>query len=164
MPSRAAGEQAVDRLQDAPPIDLPAFDIALPCEPSRVRVARQACTAWARQHCRLPEPQVGVLELVVSELCTNAVRHGRGEEFLVRGWMPTCLWVRLEVHDRTPSAVPVPQRAGPEAVGGRGLFLVDALLADLKGTWGFSSNGSMAWCQVPTTLPCSNLSVEELDV
>jgi anti-sigma regulatory factor (Ser/Thr protein kinase) len=169
MTRRVAGtarptEQAVVRLPDTPPVNSLSFDIALLCEPPSVRIARQACTAWARQQCRLPEPQVGVLKLVVSELCTNAVLHGRCEEFRVCGRMPTYHWVRLEVHDRTPSAVPVPQDAGAEAVCGRGLFLVDAFVSELKGTWGFSPDGSVAWCQVPTVVPCFDVPVEEIDV
>ncbi|GGZ81640.1 ATP-binding protein [Streptomyces echinoruber] len=168
MSPRAAGEispleAAVPRGQEMPPIGLPCLDMVLLCEPSRVRVARQACTAWARRHCRLPEPQVGVLELVVSELCTNAVLHGRGEEFAVRGRMPTHRAVRLEVHDHTPSAIPVPQDADAEAVSGRGLFLVDALVSELKGEWGFSPDGSVAWCQVPTVLLCFDATVEKTD-
>ncbi|MGA5582526.1 ATP-binding protein [Streptomyces thermodiastaticus] len=169
MPPRVDGtagttNQVVARLQDTPTIGLPFFEMTLPCEPSRVEFVRRACTAWARRHCRLPEHQVDVLDLVVSELCTNALLYGREDAFAVRGWMPTHSWVRLEVNDRTPSAIPVPQHVGSESVSGRGLCLVDALVSELKGTWGFSADGSVAWCQVPTVLPCFDVTVEETDV
>ncbi|MFI6209126.1 ATP-binding protein [Streptomyces sp. NPDC051041] len=156
-------EVAVHRRQMTPAAGLPAFDVALSCEPHRVRTARRVTATWARQHCRLPEDQVDGLALIVSELCTNAVLHGRSASFAVRGWMPTYLWVCLEVCDHTPSAVPVPQDAGPEAVSGRGLFLVEALVSDWKGAWGFSPDGSAVWCRVPAVRPCFDVPIEEFN-
>ncbi|MFF6983446.1 hypothetical protein ACFZAV_38515 [Streptomyces sp. NPDC008343] len=61
--------------------------------------------------------------------------------------------VRLEINDRSPSATPGPQVAAPDAEGGRGLWLVDVLVAELSGTWGFSADGTVAWCVLPVIGP-----------
>ncbi|MER6685414.1 ATP-binding protein [Streptomyces olivaceoviridis] len=63
--------------------------------------------------------------LMVDELVTNAVQHGRGP-----------MWLRLSVHPShtlvcevgdSSDVLPGPHRAGPGAESGRGLFLVYAL-------------------------------------
>ncbi|MER5918471.1 hypothetical protein ABT124_51780 [Streptomyces sp. NPDC001982] len=35
---------------------------------------------------------------------------------------------------------------GLESETGRGLLLVEALVAELGGTWGFTEDGTCAWC------------------
>jgi hypothetical protein len=45
--------------------------------------------------------------------------------------------------------MPKPQRADPNAEGGRGLWLVDVLVDELGGTWGFTADGTVAWCVFP---------------
>lgn len=75
------------------------------------------------------------VEVLVSELATNAVRHAR-TVFTV-----TALWdgrtLRVEVSDASPSA-PRPQPAdGPDREGGLGLLLVDAIATD----WGVDLDG-----------------------
>ncbi len=88
------------------------------------------------------------VELLVSELVTNAVRHTRG---------PLRLNLRLcgsrllcEVED-TESAGPVRNAADPDAEGGRGTELLD-LLAD---TWGSSRTptGKTVWFEIRGTGP-----------
>ncbi|MFE9939307.1 ATP-binding protein [Streptomyces hirsutus] len=118
-------------------------------EPSGVEVARRITRAWARYHCPLPNDQVDALLIVMSELCTNAVQHGRRDSFGVRVWMPTAGELRFEVDDKTPSAPPSLENPENEAESGRGLFLVDILLKELGGTWGFSEDGSCVWCALP---------------
>ncbi|MBG0561048.1 ATP-binding protein [Actinoplanes aureus] len=62
--------------------------------------------------------------VVVSELVTNAVRHGGG-----------CLALRLEAHDErvvvsvADGSSVVPRRRDPDGVGGRGIALIEALSA-----------------------------------
>ncbi|MGX4695491.1 ATP-binding protein [Streptomyces sp. JNUCC 63] len=146
MPPRDAGSTS---LLEAPPPTresvLPGFDMAISCEPSSVEVARRVTRAWSR-YCRVPEELVDALLVVMSELCANAVQHGRCESIGVRGWMPAVGELRFEVHDKTPSAVPEPQHPGDDSESGRGLLLVDALVAGLGGTWGFTEDGTCAWC------------------
>ncbi|MHB9862003.1 ATP-binding protein [Streptomyces sp. YIM S03343] len=125
-----------------------AFDIAVASEPSSVEIARRVTRAWVRCHCSMQAEQVDAVLLVVSELCTNAVLHGRRESVDVRGWVLAPGELRLEVHDRSPSAIPTPQRAALDSESGRGLLLVDALVAELGGTWGFNEDGTCAWCHL----------------
>lgn len=151
MPSRVAGSisvlQAAQQVVAEP--SLPTFGMAIRSEPSSVEVARRVTRAWVRCHCRLSDDQVNALLIVVSELCTNAVLHGRSDSFGVQGWMPTAGELRFEVDDKTPSTVPSPENPGSEVESGRGLFLVDILIKELGGTWGFSKDGSLAWCVLP---------------
>ncbi|MFI1438679.1 ATP-binding protein [Streptomyces fructofermentans] len=127
---------------------LPGFAMAVRSAPSSVEVARRVTRAWGR-HCRAPEPLLDILQLVVSELCTNAVVHSRCDSFGVCGWMPAPRHVHVEVRDGTPSRIPQPQCPDTEAEGGRGLFLVECLVAELGGDWGFTEDGTCAWCSFP---------------
>jgi anti-sigma regulatory factor (Ser/Thr protein kinase) len=80
--------------------------------------------------------------LVVTELATNALRHGGGEPVLrlsVAG-----AEVRIEVFDDNP-APPVRRTAGAD--GGWGLTLVDRL----SSAWGTARHGrgKVVWCALP---------------
>ncbi|MFE9976190.1 ATP-binding protein [Streptomyces hirsutus] len=151
MPPRVAEPTCV--LEVPPPTAagpaLPAFGMAVRSKPSSVEIARRITRAWVRYHCPLPGEQVDALLVVMSELCTNAVQHGRCDSFDVRGWMPAAGELRLEVDDKTPSTLPSPENLESDAESGRGLFLVDILINELGGTWGFSEDGSCAWCALP---------------
>ncbi|MEV5062246.1 ATP-binding protein [Streptomyces sp. NPDC053794] len=73
------------------------------------------------------------VRVCVSELATNALRHGapKPDEFLVRVLHDDDTRVRVEVLDRN-DGVPVARQAPPDDPHGRGLFLVEALADD----WG----------------------------
>ncbi len=83
-------------------------------------------------------------ELIVTELVSNAVRHGPGGQVLLaleagrRG-------VRGEVHDAGPGIHhdELERRRATEE-GGRGLFLVDAL----SDSWGLEADSSGVWFEV----------------
>ncbi|WP_432121554.1 ATP-binding protein [Streptomyces sp. S1] len=86
--------------------------------------------------------------LVLSELLTNAVRHGRvvGREIETR-FLWTSEGLRIEVHDASEKQ---PSMALPTegAEGGRGLHLVDALAAK----WGVDDRGGpgkLVWAELP---------------
>ncbi|MFC7994027.1 ATP-binding protein [Streptomyces pilosus] len=130
-------------------IPLPAFSMAMRAAPESVEVVRRITRTWIRCHSRLPQARVDVLLIVVSELCTNAVVHGRGPSVEVRGCMQAPGQIRLEVHDGSPSAVPLPQHASPDSENGRGLLLIDALVSELSGCWGFTPDGTCAWFRLP---------------
>jgi two-component sensor histidine kinase len=155
MPPRVAGstrllEAPPSRLPEVPVAGLPVFDVAIRAEPSRVGHARRITSAWLKQRCGMADVRTALLLLVVSELCTNAIQHGRTEAFGLRGWMRSDGQVRLEVQDGSPSAIPSPQHVDPMEEGGRGLLLVEVLVrGDLGGSWGFNEDGTVAWCQVP---------------
>lgn len=92
-------------------------------------------------------PRAAEAELVVSELVTNALRHGEGELSLRlqadrRGF-------RLEVEDASPAA---PQVAEGRAAGhgGYGLRLVQRLAS-----WGWypTRSGKVVWAYIPADAP-----------
>ena len=84
------------------------------------------------------------VEMIVTELVTNAVRHGPGgpvELAIESGGRG----VRGEVADPGPGIRrhELMRRKATEE-GGRGLFLVDAL----SDSWGLSANRSRVWFEV----------------
>lgn len=99
-------------------VDLPQ-DTRAPAQARRA--TRAALTAW-----RLPE-LVDAVVLAVSELVTNAVRHGRpvvSLELLRRSPQQ----VRVAVHDGDPTEPPLALDAvDPDAERGRGLAIVREL-------------------------------------
>jgi anti-sigma regulatory factor (Ser/Thr protein kinase) len=84
------------------------------------------------------------VEMIVTELVTNAVRHGPGG--------PVQLAIEAGGHGvRGEVADPGPgirrqqlMRRRPTEEGGRGLFLVDAL----SDSWGLSDSRSRVWFEV----------------
>jgi anti-sigma regulatory factor (Ser/Thr protein kinase) len=88
---------------------------------------------------------VDTAQLLVSEVVTNAVRHGRGPVELRTGLTPSHLWV--EVEDHGPGR---PRQEAPEASEdrGRGLSIVDALAS----AWGTgpapSDDGKTVWFEL----------------
>lgn len=128
-------------------------DVAFVREAARVEQARRIGTAWLRNVCRMPGARVDSAKVVISELVGNAVVHGRGVTIGFRIRQLVDGQVRLEINDHWPSATPEPRTAAPDAEGGRGLWLVDVLVAELNGTWGFSADGTVAWCVFPVLGP-----------
>ncbi|MGW7020667.1 ATP-binding protein [Streptomyces decoyicus] len=107
----------------------------------------------AREFVRAALVEWGVVErveavlLCVSELTTNALRHGvpPGRGFQLYVWPPAGGVLRLEVHDSGDGWPRVRTAAGPVDEGGRGLLLVEAL-AD---KWGVGERlpGKIVWCE-----------------
>ncbi|WP_331720499.1 ATP-binding protein (plasmid) [Streptomyces sp. NBC_00161] len=100
------------------------------------RIAAAYLRLW-----KLPE-LVDAALLPLSELVTNAFRHGAGAVVDVRLYF-TEAYLCIEVDDGSPW---VPRRypAEPLAKGGRGLDVVDAL-ADV---WGVTEDGTRVWCLI----------------
>jgi anti-sigma regulatory factor (Ser/Thr protein kinase) len=109
--------------------------------PEAAREARCEVRDLCRSH---GADLVGDAELVVSELVTNAVRHGAGAITLVLDLLPD--GVRVAVADGGPGA-PTVCDAEPERIDGRGIALVDRV-----GTaWGVlpaPDGGKEVWCLV----------------
>ena len=103
---------------------------------------RNAVAAHA-DHLGLPAERTGDLVLIVSELGSNAIRHGGGAG-RVRLWA-TAAAVVCEVSDDGPGLRyhPPVERPDPTASNGRGLWLVSAL----SRSWGINTNerGKTVW-------------------
>src|SRR6185436_5547532 len=85
-------------------------------------------------------------ELIVSELVTNALLHGKPPVVVrVTARGPG---VRIEVADGSRS-VPVPGRPGSDAMTGRGMVLVESVSA----RWGVDllPDGKAVWCDLESS-------------
>lgn len=105
-------------------------------------MARRLAAARLR-FCGL-EPLVDDAELIVSELVTNAIRHGTGAQVTFTMTVRNG-FLRLAVHGETTGR-PVVRHADDDAERGRGLFLVNCLASAHGGTWGTSDAGTTTWC------------------
>lgn len=108
--------------------------------PQRLRrIVRAGLTYWRRPDL------IDTAELLLTELATNALRHGQGSDIGVRVFFQDEHLV-IEVDDGSPSR-PKLRHAAPDDECGRGLFLVEALAAE----WGVSPDGTTTWCTLPLT-------------
>jgi anti-sigma regulatory factor (Ser/Thr protein kinase) len=95
---------------------------------------------------RLDEGPLAELALLVSELVTNAVRHGRDRRGAVElGFALAGNCVRVEVCDGGSGFVPPGHEPAPEELGGWGLVVVDRL-ADRWGVDG--DDGTRVWFEL----------------
>ncbi|MGA5312545.1 ATP-binding protein [Streptomyces pseudogriseolus] len=96
-------------------------------------IVREACAEWG-----MDQDTAETGTLLVSEIVTNAVRHGHSRSVRVIAEQPCPDRLRVAVVD-TSRRMPELRIVGPDAIGGRGLLLVDAL-SDRWGTdllpWG----------------------------
>ncbi|WP_018501167.1 ATP-binding protein [Parafrankia discariae] len=92
----------------------------------------------------LPDDTRCTAELLVSELVTNAVKYGRPPVWLLVELRPGL--VHASVSD-TSTTLPQRRDADPDAEGGRGLLVLDAL----AGSWGAVSveSGKYLWFDLP---------------
>ncbi|HEY3478124.1 MAG TPA: ATP-binding protein [Streptomyces sp.] len=99
----------------------------LPRHARSVGRARALFLAWAGEW-RLPEETAETATLLLSELMTNAVRHGRvpGRDVAACCRVTAAGTLRVEVSDAC-TALPVAREAGADDESGRGLALVAAL-------------------------------------
>ncbi len=105
--------------------------IRLPAHPASAAAARRHVEAVIRA--RDLDIDAYVAALLVSELITNALRHGLREDETIQLVITSAEnWMRVSVHDSSQSE-PVPMHAPLDAEEGRGL----TLLANLSASWGF---------------------------
>jgi anti-sigma regulatory factor (Ser/Thr protein kinase) len=101
------------------------------------RFVRELLAAW---DC---ETDDDVAVLLTSELVSNAIRHAASRLALDVRCEPDL--VRIEVHD-ADERLPVVRSPGPDAVGGRGLLLVESLAR----RWGAEPErgGKVVWFEL----------------
>lgn len=109
----------------------------LPRDPSAAALARRAVEADAAA---LSADQLDIARLLVSELVTNAVRHGAGDEVVLASRVDQAR-ARFEVHDAGGEQATRREPRGAE--GGYGLNLV----ATLASRWG-AEEGAGVWFEL----------------
>lgn len=120
-----------------------------PQDARRVPQMRRLVAARLRL-CGLPE-LVEPMELLTSELVTNALEHGDGPgvSLLLSCSRET---VRLTVDDGSRES-PRLGAPGLDAESGRGLWIVAAIASEYGGSWGVSSDCTKTWCSL--TVPAA---------
>lgn len=116
--------------------------IKLPVHPSSSGKARRFVAGVLRSW-RMPEIADGAIELLTSELTTNAVRHARSAFTVVVRYDGER--VRIEVDDSSSKA-PRPRTPSDQDTGGRGLILVEAMAE----AWGMTPtpDGKQVWFEL----------------
>ena len=97
----------------------------LDAQPSAVAEARH----WAATVTRglLDTDQAQSLRLIISEIVTNALRHGEDGERIDLAVTPKPEFLCVQVTDDGPGLAPRPRALETEAEGGFGLFFVEQL-------------------------------------
>ncbi|MGW6917871.1 ATP-binding protein [Kitasatospora sp. NPDC054939] len=128
---------------------LPVYTRWLPRHRKSVGIARDLLRQYLDE-ARSVERLLPVGELVLSELVTNAVVHGRvppGRQIAVRLEI-VCGHLRIEVHDASSEKPAIRRFAGPDDCAGRGLYLVETLSLE----WGCAPRpqgvGKIVWALV----------------
>jgi anti-sigma regulatory factor (Ser/Thr protein kinase) len=93
-------------------------------EPHSVPRARERVIALAEPF--VDGPRIADLRLVISEVITNAVRHGGSGDVIV-GVMAKDHYLCVQVTDTGDGFAPRPRAFQPDDDGGFGLFLVERL-------------------------------------
>jgi anti-sigma regulatory factor (Ser/Thr protein kinase) len=123
-------------------------EVTLPDGPEGASFARRAMVR-AADLWRLDRELTETALLLVSELVTNAIRHGTPPVRLSLRLERDRL--RVEVTDSSP-ALPELSRSSPDQLGGRGLQIVQLLAA----RWGASASprrlGKTVWFELSTML------------
>jgi anti-sigma regulatory factor (Ser/Thr protein kinase) len=124
--------------------------VLLPYAPSSVGVARRRLGADLRAH-GIPETTVTDAVLVLSELLSNAIRHGQplpGAQVQV-AWTLNSGTLELAVSDGGAPSPPQPTLPSPSSPGGRGLGIVE----HLSSRWGYhnTNQGITVWALLPAS-------------
>jgi anti-sigma regulatory factor (Ser/Thr protein kinase) len=100
-------------------------ELMLVAEPAAVRQAR----AWLSRLASglIDEARRADLELAVTELVTNAVRHGTPGGRMLVAATPKPEFLCVQVTDEGPGLVPRPGAMASDENGGFGLFIVEQL-------------------------------------
>ncbi|WP_431775744.1 ATP-binding protein [Streptomyces cucumeris] len=127
------------------------FTQRFPATPRGARLARRRAVRCMEEWGYPPASDTScTVALLVAELASNAVRHGRlpGRDFrlrLVRE--PSTRTLRIEVSDSREDRLPaIPPAPTPDDESGRGLLLVD-VLATRWGTTPRSPVGKTVWAE-----------------
>ena len=101
-------------------------ELRLSAHPDSVAAARRHIATLAAAF--VPRDRQSDLTLVVSEVVSNAIRHGAEGSTIELRAVPGDDHLRVEVTDAGPGLAPRPRATEPSEGGGFGLFLVDQLV------------------------------------
>lgn len=122
-----------------------SLELELDPTPQAPSVARAAVNGFA-SGLDIDSTAVATLQLLVSEIVTNAVIHPsteRGSKIGLKAWLSAGV-LRVEVLDRGTGFTPTP-RDPARMAGGYGLFLLDKQAA----RWGIEQhNGTSVWFEL----------------
>ncbi|MEV0776706.1 ATP-binding protein [Streptomyces sp. NPDC050433] len=111
-------------------------------DPRHVERARRVTAAVLGKAGVRDREVVGTVQLLVSEIVTNAIVHGKANSVSFQLTCDGAGEVLVEVDDHSCGA-PEVREAGPDDEGGRGMQLVTYFARD----WG--RKGTCTWCTVP---------------
>lgn len=114
--------------------------LLLPFAPMGVGLARRQMVADLKD-CNVAQTSIDDARVVLSELIANAIRHARPLESgrISASWLVDHRGITIQVSDGGGVTEPTPRQAGPLALSGRGLTIVESLSAD----WGVRTEGSV---------------------
>jgi anti-sigma regulatory factor (Ser/Thr protein kinase) len=115
------------------------LELTLPADPASVAEARAKVCDALEPH--LADGASETLKLLVSELMTNAIKHGDGRQpvELHAHWNSE---VRIEIFDHGDGFAPAPRVGALDEPGGFGLYLV----GQLADRWGVETDdGTTVW-------------------
>ncbi|WP_329324645.1 ATP-binding protein [Streptomyces luteogriseus] len=138
----------------SPSVPRTGWEVCISCTPTSGGRRPHSQDGWPRRLRRLARltlrsqataPLTDDVELVLTELTSNALRHASSGDVSIR-LLVAPESVTIQVKDTTSSPA-VLRRVGPLEESGRGLFLVDAL----SSAWGVSDAGTTTWCRLTLT-------------
>jgi anti-sigma regulatory factor (Ser/Thr protein kinase) len=120
-----------------------SVELLLPAAPTSPAEARAVVEAIGSD---LPEPVLVDAKLLVTEVVTNAIKHGGRDIQAVIIRISRNHFVRVEVLDPGPMFFPDPRPPGTGARTGRGLYLVDTVAT----AWGVEPEeaGKKVWFEL----------------
>ncbi len=123
---------------------MPTLRISLPQTSASPAQARRHVTRFAEDHDVLGQASVALL--VLSELVTNAVLHGREPIDVCVSRRPDALLIEVSDGDTHTAHIAPQLRRSADLAGGRGLQIVNSLARD----WGVTANdgGKTVWAEV----------------
>ena len=119
------------------------LEVNLPHTVQAPGIARRSLVDWLRRAPGVDASNLDAAKLLVSELVTNAVVHGRGE-ITLRATLDEHR-LSVEVIDQGQGFERTVRQQDFESIGGRGLAIVEAEAS----RWGIHEGTTHVWADIP---------------